>query len=97
MISQRPIVEVRTEHFALIQWFWKEGYVHDSEYHDKVNAAMQRALDEAREQFDVREDCQLRCQWEGVQVFGSDLEKVKAAGDKLAKTLGRFKYVDFIG
>lgn len=97
MIASRPVVDVRTEHSALIQWWWKDGFVHDSDYHDKVNTAVQRAVDDACEQFDVTEDTRLCCQWEGVRISGSDLSVVTAAGEKIARALGRFKHVEFIG
>ncbi|HBP1602267.1 TPA: hypothetical protein L5U90_003370 [Pseudomonas aeruginosa] len=97
MIAQRPVVETRTEHYACIQWWWKEGFVHDAAYRDKVNTAMQRAVAAVCKRFGVTEDTQLRCQWEGVQIISDELNTARAAGNELAKTLGRFKHVEFIG
>lgn len=84
-------------HYALVQWYWAEGFVHDSDYKDKVETAMRRTIDQACRQYEVEEDTHLCCQFEGFQIQGLDLEQVQAAGKMLAKTLGRFKHVLFVG
>ncbi|MFL1449188.1 hypothetical protein ACI77O_12405 [Pseudomonas tritici] len=97
MIASRPVADIRTEHYALIQWWWKDGYVHNSDYKEKVEVAMRRTMVEVVNELHVIDDTSLCCQWEGVQIYGVDIEKVRAAGKLLCKTLGRFKHVEFIG
>lgn len=97
MITSRPVAVIETTHSALIQWWWKDQYLHDSAYRERVEDAMQKTLSEVCKIFGVTEDTGLCCQWEGLRIYGDDLEKIKAAGDMLVKTLGRFKHVDFIG
>ena len=47
----------------------------------------------AEEQFDVMENTTMCCQWEGVEIKGTNLEQVQCAGKHIARTLLRFKYV----
>lgn len=96
MQPKRPVVQYSTVHYAFLPWWWNDAFVHDYDYKLKVNLAMEKAVREVCKEFGVTDDTRLCCQWEGVQVYGDDPAAVKAAGKKLAKTLGRFKHIRFI-
>jgi hypothetical protein len=40
MFSPKPIVAVRTVYEAEIQWYWTDSHVHDQDYKNKVNDAV---------------------------------------------------------
>lgn len=94
-VGEKPKVEIRTLHYALLQWWWAEGVMHDDAYTGKVNDAIDKAVERVCEAYGVTSDTQLRCQWEGVQIYGESLEAVQKAGAELQSVLGRFKYVYF--
>jgi hypothetical protein len=96
MFSPKPIVAVRTVYEAEIQWYWTDSHVHDQDYKNKVNdavdAEIKRVCDES---LTLYQDTGYCCQWEGMKLIGEGAEEVRVAGEKVAKVLARYKYLLF--
>jgi hypothetical protein len=94
MFSPKPIVAVRAVYEAEIQWYWADSHVHDQDYHNKVNdavdAEIKRVCDPSPTLY---QDTRYCCQWEGIKLIGESLEQVRQAGEQVAKVLGRYKFL----
>lgn len=82
-----------TLHYSEIVWWWVEDKVFDADYHFKVYDAIHAKIKEIELNtgYDVWDDRNYRCQFEGVQLVGRNAEHVRAVGKDLARTLARFK------
>lgn len=84
-------INVRTIHEAEIAWHWTDAKLHDVDYHIKVRDSINDKVKEIEAKFGVSDDTRYCCQWEGVQIYGSDLKKVEQAAQEVARHLSRFK------
>lgn len=82
---------VETVHQGSVQFWWADGYLHDTDYNLSVKESMYAKAKALAEQYDVSIDTRFCCQWEGLQFLGSNLAQVEAATRALACHLGRFK------
>ncbi len=82
---------VETVHQGSVQFWWADGYLHDTAYNLAVKDSMYAKAKELAGKYDVSIDTRFCCQWEGLQFLGEDLQKVKAATRELACHMGRFK------
>ena len=82
---------------AHMQWFWTQERLHDTDCHLKVSDAVQKAVKQAEQAHDVRQDRSYRCQGEEVLLEGDNLNAVRASGQEVAKVLARFKGVIPLG
>lgn len=97
LIKDKAVVDIRTVHYAMIQWWWKDSHVHDYEYKVKVNDAMDMTIAFLEEMLDVTNDTRFCCQWEGLQLYSESMEDIQKAAKKLSEKLSQFKFVEFIG
>ena len=84
---------METTHFGSISWWWTDDKLHDYEYKLRVNDAVNAAVAKAKANYDVTKNLQLRCQFEGVELMGSDIADVTKAANDVASVLKRFKGV----
>lgn len=92
----KPNIDLRTIHEAEIQWWWKDSHVHNTGYHISVNDGSRAELARLCKIFDVVDDTSYCCQWEGLQIVGSNLEQVTKAAKQLASYMLQFKHIKFI-
>lgn len=91
---REKFLEIETTYQAAIQWWWTEPKLHDNDYGFRVQDAVNDKVAEVVKRYaSVRQDTRFCCQWEGVQLEGSNLEEVTAAAREVATVLSRFKYV----
>lgn len=93
-LHRDSFLAVQTVHIASVQWFWTKDKLHDDDYTSRVQAAVDKELSRVVNQYPtVCQDTRFCCQWEGVQLEGSDLSDVTAAATAIAQVLSRFKGV----
>lgn len=92
-----PFITVKTVHIGEVAWYWTDEKLHDTDYHIKVNDAIDKKVAELTKAYDVQRDTDYRCQWEGVQITGSELWEVEEAARHIARHLAQFKGVRPLG
>lgn len=92
-VESSRFISVETTHFGSISWWWTDDKLHDYEYKLRVNDAVNAAVAKAKANYDVTKNLQLRCQFEGVELMGSDIADVTKAANDVASVLKRFKGV----
>lgn len=92
----KPNIDLRTIHEAQIQWWWKDSHLHNVDYHISVNDGSRAELARLCKIYDVGDDTSYCCQWEGLQIVGTNLEQVTKASKKLASYMRQFKHIQFI-
>lgn len=93
-LLQDSFLSVETVHLAAVQWWWHKDKLHDSDYAFRVRDAVNAKVEDVVNRYaSVRQDIQFCCQWEGVQLEGSDLSEVTAAAQEIVRVLARFKGV----
>ena len=84
-------VQVETIHQAEVSWWWRGEWLHDNSYKIKVADSVDRKIKDIIEKYDVEDDGQYCTQWEGRLLIGTDLQKVTAAANELARHMAKFK------
>lgn len=84
---------VATVHVGDVQWWWAEQFLHDADYHIKVNDSMDKQAAALADKYNIDINTRFCCQWEGMQFQGDNLENVSTATQELARHLARFKGV----
>ncbi len=88
-----PFVTVTTVHQGEIAWWWTDEKLHDTEYHFQVHDAIEKKIKALKEIYSIEKDADYRCQWEGVQIVGSELADVENSALEIARYLAKFKGV----
>lgn len=83
-------LNVYTEHYAEIGWYFDEHHVRNIDYHIAVSDAVNAHIKVLMKKYAIEEDTSYCTQFEGVLLVSSSLQDVQAAGQELAEFMTRF-------